>query len=88
MKTYANQFKPWRKDEMVIRDHLYFEYKQAKDDIEELFKIDKRERGSIDQHRKFIPGNNVCNQYIFSDGEDEFNEDLAHIDEILKGTYL
>lgn len=86
--SYANQFKPWAPGDRVIKDFLYYDSRQAVSDIEELFTIDKRTHGSMDDMRRFIPGNNVCNQFIIRDGEDMFNDDLAHIDDILLGKYI
>ena len=80
--SYKNQFKPWQPGVNTTNDLFYWEYKELIWDIEGMFKVDKRECGAVDGVA-FMPDTNVTNHVIC--GCTEYDDDMLHIDMILRG---
>jgi len=83
MKPYKNQLEPWQPGVNLTHKHYYSEFKELVFDIEEMFKVDSRPTGSKDKQIPFVPGKTVVNQVIM--GCTEYDEDMRHIDMILRG---
>jgi len=80
--AYKNQFKPWQPGTNTTNELYYTEYKELIWDVEDMFKLDNREHGSVDD-APFIPGQCVTNQMVL--GCDEYDNDMYKIDMILRG---